>query len=163
MRAAGAAAQLFLTLACMAGCKTPSSSAQTSEWKYAPFFDQVKRAVGRTWDPNALLREHDPTGKIYGGRDRYTILEVTLGSDGLLKDIQVHRSSGVDFLDEAAIVSFRRAEPFPYPPSGLFGSNGTVTFPFGLDLEAGRAPVIRSSGTTSLPPPPVTPAGFAQA
>ena len=104
----------------------------TKEWKYATFFNRVKQAVGRNWDPNEPLRQRDPTGEIYGGRDRYTILNVTLGSDGLLKDIQVQRSSGVDFLDEAAIVSFRRAQPFPNPPPGLMGPNGTVTFPFGF-------------------------------
>src|SRR4029453_8347438 len=102
----------------------------TREWKYATFFNRVKQAVGRNWDPNEPLRQRDPTGEIYGGRDGYTILNITLGSDGLVKDIQVQRSSGVDFLDEAAIVSFRRAQPFPNPPPGLMGPNGTVTFPF---------------------------------
>lgn len=115
----------------------------TREWKYATFFNRVKQAVGRNWDPNEPLRQRDPTGEIYGGRDRYTILNVTLGSDGLLKDIQVQRSSGVDFLDEAAIVSFRRAQPFPNPPPGLMGSNGTVTFPFGFYLETGGRPLMR--------------------
>jgi TonB family protein len=138
----------------MAGCQTPASSAQSREAKYASYFGQVKQAVGRTWDPNAPLREHDPTGKLYGGRDRYTILDVTLGSDGLLKDIQVRRPSGVDFLDEAALSSFRRAQPLPRPPPGLVGPDGTVTFPFGFYLEtSGRRP-IRSTGTTEPPAAP---------
>jgi TonB family protein len=115
----------------------------TREWKYATFFNRVKQAVGRNWDPNEPLRQRDPTGEIYGGRDRYTILNITLGSDGLVKDIQVQRSSGVDFLDEAAIVSFRRAQPFPNPPPGLMGANGTVTFPFGFYLETGGRPLMR--------------------
>jgi TonB family protein len=115
----------------------------TKEWKYATFFNRVKQAVGRNWDPNEPLRQRDPTGEIYGGRDRYTILNVTLGGDGLVKDIQVQRSSGVDFLDEAAVVSFRRAQPFPNPPPGLMGANGTVTFPFGFYLETGGRPLMR--------------------
>jgi len=115
----------------------------TREWKYATFFNRVKQAVGRNWDPNEPLRQRDPTGEIYGGRDRYTILNITLSSDGLVKDIQVQRSSGVDFLDEAAIVSFRRAQPFPNPPPGLMGPNGTVTFPFGFYLETGGRPLMR--------------------
>ena len=85
----------------------------TREWKYATFFNRVKQAVGRNWDPNEPLRQRDPTGEIYGGRDRYTILDITLGGDGLVKDIKVQRSSGVDFLDEAAIVSFRAPSPSP--------------------------------------------------
>jgi TonB family protein len=115
----------------------------TKEWKYATFFNRVKQAVGRNWDPNEPLRQRDPTGEIYGGRDRYTILDVTLGGDGLVKDIKVQRSSGVDFLDEAAIVSFRRAQPFPNPPAGLMGKDGTVTFPFGFYLETGGRPLMR--------------------
>ena len=115
----------------------------TREWKYATFFNRVKQAVGRNWDPNEPLRQRDPTGEIYGGRDRYTILDVTLGGDGLVKDIKVQRSSGVDFLDEAAIVSFRRAQPFPNPPPGLMGKDGTVTFPFGFYLETGGRPLMR--------------------
>jgi TonB family protein len=115
----------------------------TREWKYATFFNRVKQAVGRTWDPNEPLRQRDPTGEIYGGRDRYTILDITLGGDGLVKDIKVQRSSGVDFLDEAAIVSFRRAQPFPNPPPGLMGKDGTVTFPFGFYLETGGRPLMR--------------------
>ena len=115
----------------------------TKEWKYATFFNRVKQAVGRNWDPNEPLRQRDPTGEIYGGRDRYTILNVTLGGDGLVKDITVQRSSGVDFLDEAAVVSFRRAQPFPNPPPGLMGKDGTVTFPFGFYLETGGRPLMR--------------------
>ena len=115
----------------------------TREWKYATFFNRVKQAVGRNWDPNEPLRQRDPTGEIYGGRDRYTILDITLGGDGLVKDIKVQRSSGVDFLDEAAIVSFRRAQPFPNPPPGLMGKDGTVTFPFGFYLETGGRPLMR--------------------
>ena len=115
----------------------------TREWKYATFFNRVKQAVGRNWDPNEPLRQRDPTGEIYGGRDRYTILDITLGGDGLVKDIKVQRSSGVDFLDEAAIVSFRRAQPFPNPPPGLMGKDGTVTFPFGFYLETSGRPLMR--------------------
>ena len=115
----------------------------TRAWKYATIFNRVKQAVGRNWDPNEPLRQRDPTGEIYGGRDRYTILDVTLGGDGLVKDIKVQRSSGVDFLDEAAIVSFRRAQPFPNPPPGLMGKDGTVTFPFGFYLETGGRPLMR--------------------
>ena len=115
----------------------------TKEWKYATFFNRVKQAVGRNWDPNEPLRMRDPTGEIYGGRDRYTILTVTLGGDGLVKDIKVQRSSGVDFLDEAAVASFHKAQPFPNPPPGLMGKDGTVSFPFGFYLETGGRPLMR--------------------
>ena len=37
----------------------------------------------------------------------------------------------------------RRAQPFPNPPPGLMGPNGTVTFPFGFYLETGGRPLMR--------------------
>jgi TonB family protein len=139
---------VLLTIAWVAGCATPSTSAKDRERKYEAYFQQVKKMVGRHWDPNAPLRQHDPTGTIYGGRDRYTILEVTLGADGMVKDLKVRRPSGVDFLDEAAIGAFRRAQPLPAPPAGLLGEDGTVSFPFGFYLETGGRPPIRSDPGT---------------
>ena len=43
----------------------------TKEWKYASFFNRVKQSVSQQWNPGQQLRLRDPTGNIYGGRDRY--------------------------------------------------------------------------------------------
>jgi TonB family protein len=114
----------------------------TKEWKYAGFFNRVKQSVGRHWDPSVPLRTRDPTGNIYGGKDRYTVLGVTLNAQGLIQDIQVQKSCGLDFLDEVAIQSFRKAEPFPNPPPGLL-RNDALQFSFGFFLEMGGGPRMR--------------------
>jgi hypothetical protein len=54
-----------------------STFLNTKEWKYSSFFNRVKQGVGMHWDPGTQIRQRDPTGNIYGGRDRYTILSVT--------------------------------------------------------------------------------------
>jgi TonB family protein len=115
----------------------------TREWKYASFFNRVKQNVGMHWDPNVQLRRRDPTGAIYSGKDRYTLLNVTLDQKGMVQDIRVEKSSGLEFLDMEAIASFQRAQPFPNPPAGLLDSDATVRFSFGFFLEMGGGPRMR--------------------
>ncbi len=114
----------------------------TKEWKYASFFNRVKQSVGQHWNPGAQLRLRDPTGGIYGGRDRYTLLQVTLNEEGKLTDVFVEKSCGIDFLDLEAVHSFERAQPFPNPPPGLV-TDSSVRFQFGFFLEMGGSPRMR--------------------
>jgi TonB family protein len=107
---------------------------------FGSYFRDVKARVFKNWDPNTPLREHDPKGNQYGMRDRYTILDVTLDGAGEISALRVSRTSGLAFLDDAAIEAFRRAAPFGPPPPGLLGKDGTVVFPFGFYLEVGAAP-----------------------
>jgi TonB family protein len=115
----------------------------TREWKYASFFNRVKQNVGMHWDPNSELRRRDPTGGIYSGKDRYTLVNVTLDQKGMVQEIHVEKSSGLDFLDLEAVASFERAQPFPNPPAGLLDGDSTVRFSFGFFLEMGGGPRMR--------------------
>ncbi len=115
----------------------------TREWKYASFFNRVKQSVGQQWHPQSSLRLRDPTLQIYGGRDRYTVVQVTLSQEGRLKDVYVEKSCGVDFLDLEAIKAFERASPFPNPPPGLLAADATVRFQFGFFLEMSGRPGLR--------------------
>ena len=115
----------------------------TREWKYASFFNRVKQSVNQEWNPNDQMRLRDPSGQIYGGRDRYTILTVTLDDTGRLKDAFVDKSSGLDFLDLEAIKAFERAQPFPNPPPGILATDQTVRFRFGFFLEFSGHPGMR--------------------
>jgi TonB family protein len=105
------------------------------EFKYASFFNRMKRSVSQHWRPLAEYQRRDPTGNIYGYRTRVTVLNITLNQDGTLHDLEVKHTSGVDFLDREAIAAFRRAEPFPNPPRGLVDDSGRITFPFGFHLD----------------------------
>ncbi len=115
----------------------------TKEWKYASFFNRVKQSVGMHWNPSAPLRTRDPTGNIYAGRDRYTVLNITLNERGNVKEIFVEKSSGLDFLDLEAIKSFERAQPFPNPPSGLVSNDTSVKFSFGFFLDMSSTPKMQ--------------------
>ncbi len=111
----------------------------TKEWKHSTFFNRIKQYVGMHWDPNTAVRTKDPTGEIYLYKDRYTVVAVTLDRNGILKQIGVDKSSGVDFLDREAMAAFQRAAPFPNPPPALQNERGEISFTFGFYLEVGRS------------------------
>jgi TonB family protein len=105
------------------------------EYRYAFFFNRVKRNVSERWRATRAHRHHDPYGRIYGVRDRLTVVQVTLSPHGDLDDVIITKDSGVAFLDEAALDAFRAAQPFPNPPNGLQDPDGRIRFRFGFFLE----------------------------
>jgi TonB family protein len=109
----------------------------TREWKYASYFNRIKQAVATQWHPDSTLQLRDPTGQRFAYKDRITVLAVTLDSAGSLKNVQVQRSSGVDFLDLTAVDAFRKAQPFANPPRGIANDRGEIGFMFGFYLEVG--------------------------
>ncbi len=110
----------------------------TREWKYATYFNRIKQAVSSTWNPQRALDQRDPERTLYGSRDRYTLLSVTLDTTGALKDVVVKKTSGVEFLDKTTVEAFKRAQPFANPPPGIVEPNGEIRFTFGFYLEIGR-------------------------
>lgn len=115
----------------------------TREWKYAGFMNRVKQSVVRHWDPVSTWVIRDPTGEIYGNRDRATGVHVTLDANGVLEAVKVQHSSGVDFFDEAAVAAFRDAQPFPNPPGGMLDEDGKVRFTFGFYVGMDHRPRVR--------------------
>jgi len=111
----------------------------TREWKYAGYLNRVKQAVANEWRPGDALATRDPTGRMYAYKDRITLVDVTLDRGGTLKDIQVQKSSGVEFLDRVAMEAFRKASPFVNPPAGMADERGEIRFGFGFYLEVGSA------------------------
>ncbi|MCA9514407.1 MAG: TonB C-terminal domain-containing protein [Myxococcales bacterium] len=111
-----------------------------NKYRYADFFNRVKRAVERQWHPAEVYRRRDPTGRAYGVKDRYTLLRVTLDPQGNLVRLLTTRDSGLDFMDEEARGAFSRAAPFPNPPDGLVSDSGNIVFEFGFyfEITAGR-------------------------
>jgi TonB family protein len=114
------------------------------EFRFATFFNRVKRGVSNHWNPGEVYLRHDPYGNIYGVKDRYTVLNVELDGEGMLKDVNVAQSSGVGFLDDEAISAFHGASPFPNPPEGLVESDGNIRFQFGFYFEIGERPKFRA-------------------
>jgi TonB family protein len=108
----------------------------TKRFTYAGFYNRVKRSVADNWRPADLYRMRDPSGKIYGYKDRMTLLKVSLSADGRLANVIVEKACGVDFLDEEAVRAFKAAGPFPHPPQGLVDKDSKlITFSFGFQFQ----------------------------
>jgi TonB family protein len=118
----------------------------TKEFKYATFFYRVRDSVSAHWEDLVAneYRRRDPTGNIYGVRDRSTTLHIQLSPDGHLDQVRIEQTSGVEFLDNVAIQAFRMAEPFPNPPPGLIEEDGSIKFNFGFVVT------MRSRGPFNL-------------
>ena len=112
----------------------------SKRWRFAAFFNRVKQLVAQHWNPGPAYRAHDPRGNIYGVKDRMTVVYVVLHKTGKLAHIRVKRSSGLRFLDDVAIKSFQKAQPFPNPPGALTAADGKIRFTFGFMLELSSKP-----------------------
>ncbi|MEM9493213.1 MAG: energy transducer TonB, partial [Myxococcota bacterium] len=111
----------------------------TRRWKYASFFNRMKRRIHQEWQPNVVYQRRDPRGNVYGTKDRVTLLRISLSPTGRVTDIVVARPSGVDFLDEEAIRAVRAAQPFPNPPQALVDERSRqIVFNFGFRFEITR-------------------------
>jgi TonB family protein len=119
-----------------------STALNAKKWKHAPFFNRVKRSVQNEWHPDVVYMRHDPSGNVYGVKDRVTVLRIHLQPDGKLAAWTLLQSSGVDFLDDEAIDAFRKAAPFPNPPRDLVETDGQIHFNFAFIFElSGRTSV----------------------
>jgi TonB family protein len=115
----------------------------SKRWRFASFFNRVKRQVAEHWHPDEAYRQRDPTGAIYGRTNRYTELRIQLTPDGRLGNVALALPSGLEFLDDAAIEAFKEAEPFPNPPRQLIEANGHINFGFGFMFDLNGPPQMR--------------------
>jgi TonB family protein len=120
-----------------------STALNAKKFKYASFFNRVKRAVAEEWHPDIVYLRHDPSGNVYGAKDRVTVLRVHLKPDGQLQSATMMQSSGVEFLDDEAIDAFRRAQPFVNPPGQLVDADGLIHFNFGFVFELSGHPSFK--------------------
>ena len=115
----------------------------TRAYKHGWFVNRVVGALYQNWRAVQAHRAHDPTGRIYGIRDRVTYVRAFLSPDGHLAKIKVVKSSGAPHLDDEAIAAFRRAQPFPNPPAELVEETGLIEFSIGFRLVNGKPNFFR--------------------
>ncbi len=103
--------------------------------RYWAFFNRVKSQIGENWQPGSEYRKRDPYGNVFGVKDRYSVVEITLNPDGSVRQLYLQRDSGLDFMDDEAVRAIRAAAPFHNPPEGLKDEDGLVHFRFGFYFE----------------------------
>lgn len=114
--------------------RAKSTVLNANAYKFADFFNMVKRLVERHWRPSEVYLRRDPSGQLYGVKDRYTVLRVELDPAGKVRSIVTTRPSGLDFMDEEAKRAMNAAGPFTNPPQGLV-EDGAIRFEFGFFFE----------------------------
>lgn len=121
-----------------------TTALNTKSWAFASFFNRVKSKVEQHWHPDREFRRRDPYGRIYGFKDRTTVLLVILHADGSLKKTYIMEQSGASFLDEEAAEAVAKAAPFPNVPEGLLDKHDNlVKFTFHFMVQVGSTPVFR--------------------
>lgn len=104
-------------------------------WKHSPFFNRMANGLRRNWHGAEVIRERDPTTRIYGTAGMSTVLNVSIDKSGNLVSVSVRDSSGARFFDDEAIAAFRRTAPFLHPPKALFGGKDEIAFSFGFHVS----------------------------
>ncbi len=109
----------------------------SQKWMGASFFLRVREAVAQAWDPEKPYRANDPDGTVYGYKNWFTVLSITLDANGrLIEPIIISQPSGLRFLDLEAIRAVRAAAPFTNPPKEIVDpATGRIKFRFGFLVE----------------------------
>ena len=120
----------------------------TKEFKYATFIHRVSDAVYPYWDSylHTEYRRRDPSRRIYGLKDRATVVHLEIGLSGEVSAVQVQESSGVTFLDDVIVRAIEVAQPFPNPPEAMADEDGIIrlSYRFVVVLRPGRGNLFRS-------------------
>ena len=119
----------------------------TKEFKYATFIHRVSESVYPYWDNylHTEYRRRDPTRRIYGQKDRATVVRLEIGPEGDVLAVQVQESSGVTFLDDVIVRAIEVAQPFPNPPEAMADEDGVIrlSYRFVVVLRPGRGRLFR--------------------
>jgi len=92
--------------------------ANAYKFRYAYFFNQLKRSISFYWNPlPALHLVPDSTG------DLITTIRFALDQNGLLQDLEVISSSGFQAIDRAALNAIKSATPVFSVPEDLLDQN----------------------------------------
>ncbi len=111
------------------------TSLSTLAYVYSGYFIKIKNKLYRYWNPNSAYLRHDPYRKKYGIKDRYTILRVSINSNGYLKSISIKKSCGLTFLDDEAIRAFEAGQPYKVVPKGLVKNRDYFVVNWGFYVE----------------------------
>lgn len=118
------------------------TSLNTLAYEYTGYFIKIKNRVSQNWNPEAAYQKYDPYRKIYGIKDRYTVLLITIGKKGYLKKIKVQKSCGLAFLDKEAITAFEKGQPYNIVPKGLLKGKENFTIQFGFYVDNPSSPRV---------------------
>ncbi|MBT4763156.1 MAG: TonB family protein [Bdellovibrionaceae bacterium] len=109
------------------------------EFLYYAYYSRIKDKIRQHWGPTirSKIQKLLQGGRtIASNQDRITKIIIVLNNHGTLVGVKVLGKSGISDLDDAAVEAFKAAAPFPNPPKGMVGNDGTVKIHWDFILEA---------------------------
>ena len=114
----------------------------SKRWKFASFFNRVKKQVADHWHPEEAYRRSHPTGSVYGSKNRLTVLRVQLKPDGSLANVALEQASA--WSSSTTRRSRRSSKPSRSPTRRCsWWIRAPINFRFGFLFELSGAPRMR--------------------
>ena len=113
-------------------------SLNANKIRFANYLNRIRRLVNFYWSQQ--LHNDPGPARVQLTKPSYeTAVFVILDSQGGLESIEVTRSSGSSYMDNAVLKAFEVASPFPDPPPPLIAKDGRVYLPnFDFTVTMGR-------------------------
>ena len=113
-------------------------SLNANKIRFANYLNRIRRLVNFYWSQQ--LHNDPGPARVQLTKPSYeTAVFVILDADGALESIEVTRSSGSSYMDNAVVKAFEVASPFPDPPPPLIAKDGRVYLPnFDFTVTMGR-------------------------
>ena len=109
----------------------PNTLLNTQEFKYYAFYERIREMLVERWRTHiqqeiALQRNPASASLKLSTGSKITSLIVKLDEKGQIQEIEKIGLSGIERFDNAAVVSFNEAAPFPHPPKDMI-KNGSLS------------------------------------
>ena len=113
------------------------TSLNTQEMWFFGFYSRVKNQIYWHWIQTLEeeLQDVKAASLFKSHRPLITRIEALLDHQGNLHSVIVRKKSGLEELDEACVLAFQRAHPFPNPPSPMISKNGQVRLEYAFILS----------------------------
>lgn len=101
----------------------------TKEFRFYGFYERIREKLSYRWRQNldVAFKKIISERRNLGAGEQTTQVHVKMGPLGQVVSVRVTGSSGYEELDEAALVAFREAGPFPNPPAEMLDAQKNVT------------------------------------
>jgi outer membrane biosynthesis protein TonB len=114
----------------------------TKELIGASYINRIRRLVNYYWKQNL---DNLPSSVLFIKPRYTTVIDVVLDGNGAVEKLAIILESGSSPLDNAVVLAFEIAGPFPNPPEQLIEEDGRVILPemhWTVDIGHARAPYI---------------------
>jgi len=102
---------------------TATAAAEAPDFKFGFYTKLIERKIGEAWSPPRIERDYDT---------KEVVVTFVIITTGKVQEIQVEKSSGNTFFDQAALRAVYMANPLPPLPRGFRDPHLKIHFSFVL-------------------------------